>query len=167
MKVFGIVGWKNSGKTTLTVNLTGEFVRRGFRVATVKHAHHSFDIDQPGTDSFRHRQAGASETAIVSSNRWAIMHELRGEEEPPLADILARLSPSDLVLVEGFKKEPHPKIECRRLGARDQAPLADQVPGIVALASDHPIETKLPRYDLDDIEAIADFIAAQLHLPKG
>nr|WP_207621468.1 MULTISPECIES: molybdopterin-guanine dinucleotide biosynthesis protein B [Chelativorans] len=167
VKVFGITGWKNSGKTTLTVRLTEEFVRRGLQVATVKHAHHAFDIDQPGTDSFRHRQAGASETAIVSSRRWALMHELREEGEPNLADILARLSPCDLVLIEGFKKEPHPKIECRRLGARDRSPLADLVPGIVALASDHPVETSLPRYDLDDVAGIADFIAGHLSIRKN
>lgn len=164
MKVFGITGWKNSGKTTLTARLTEEFVRRGYRVSTVKHAHHSFDVDQPGTDSFRHRHAGATETVIVSSSRWALMHELRSEDEPLLSDLLARLSPADLVLVEGFKKEMHPKIECRRLEAKDQRPLADLVPNIVALASDHAVETDLPCFSLDDVAGIADFIQSRMEL---
>ncbi|WEX07238.1 molybdopterin-guanine dinucleotide biosynthesis protein B [Chelativorans sp. AA-79] len=162
--VFGITGWKNSGKTTLTERLVAEFARRGLRVATIKHAHHAFDIDQPGTDSFRHREAGATETAIVSSRRWAIMHELRGEDEPGLPDILARLSPCALVLVEGFKTASHPKIECRRLAAKDRAPLADLVPGIAAIASDHPVESDLPHFALDDIAAIADFVAGRCAL---
>ena len=162
--VFGITGWKNSGKTTLTERLVAVFARRGFRVATVKHAHHTFDIDKPGTDSFRHRAAGAVETAVVSGRRWALMHELRDEEEPRLPDILARLTPGDLVLVEGFKGEPHPKIECRKLDARDLTPLAPLVPGIVAIAADHPVDENLPLFQLDDIEAIADFIARHVGL---
>ncbi len=117
-RVIGITGWKNSGKTTLTERLVAEFSRRGLKVATVKHAHHEFDVDQPGTDSFRHRKAGAAEVAIVSSRRWVLMHELLEEDEPALADILARLSPCDIVLIEGYKREPHPKIECRRAEAR-------------------------------------------------
>ncbi|WP_159587913.1 molybdopterin-guanine dinucleotide biosynthesis protein B [Chelativorans xinjiangense] len=162
-RVFGITGWKNSGKTTLTVRLTAALTKRGLKVATVKHAHHSFEVDRPGTDSFRHREAGAVETAIISSRRWALMHELRGEDEPSLADILARLSPSDLVLVEGYKREPHPKIECRRLDALDRTPLAGAVPGVVAVASDSPDEKEsLPLFSLDDVEAIADFIVRHL-----
>ena len=112
--VFGIGGWKNSGKTTLTERLVAEFTRRGLRLATVKHAHHDFDIDKEGTDSFRHRRAGAREVAIVSGRRWALMHELDGETEPTLDAIVARLSPADLILVEGFKRGSHPKIEVRR-----------------------------------------------------
>ena len=123
-RVFGITGWKNSGKTTLTERLVAELTRRGWKVSTVKHAHHDFDIDKEGTDSFRHRQAGASEVAIVSGRRWALMHELRGEDEPPLDVVLARLAPCDLVLVEGYKRESHKKIETRRADAKDTAPLS-------------------------------------------
>lgn len=162
--VFGIAGWKNSGKTTLTERLVAALVARGYRVSTVKHAHHGFDIDREGTDSLRHRQAGAGEVAIVSSRRWALMHELRGEDEPPLPDIVARLAPCDLIVVEGFKREPHPKIEARRLGARETAPLGPDVPNIVALASDHAVDSALPRFALDDIEAIADFVVAHCGL---
>ncbi|MBN9038579.1 MAG: molybdopterin-guanine dinucleotide biosynthesis protein B [Rhizobiales bacterium] len=156
--VLGVTGWKNSGKTTLVERLVAELVRRGRRISTVKHAHHDFDIDVPGTDSFRHRQAGASEVAIVSARRWALMHELRDEDEPPLASVLARLAPCELVIVEGYKREGHPKIEARRLGARDTTPLSAQDPSIVAVAADHaqPGET-LPVFDIDDIAAIADF----------
>ncbi len=157
--VFGITGWKNSGKTTLTVRLVSELAGRGYRVSTVKHAHHEFDIDQDGTDSFRHRQAGAAEVAIVSGRRWALMHELRAEDEPPLDAILARLGPCDIVLVEGYKREAHLKIETRRLGAKDTTPLSARDPAIVAIAADHPVENeKVPVFALDDAAAIADFI---------
>lgn len=157
--VYGIVGWKNSGKTTLTERLVSELVGRGLRIATLKHAHHDFDIDREGTDSFRHRAAGASQVAIVSGRRWALMHELGKDKEPSLDEMLARLSPCDLVLIEGFKRESHPKIECRRLGAKDMASLAEKDPEIKAIASDHETETLgLPRFDIDDVEAIADFI---------
>lgn len=163
--VIGITGWKNSGKTTLTEKLVAEFVSRGLRVSTVKHAHHAFDIDQPRTDSFRHRAAGAGEVAIVSGNRWALMHELRGESEPSLDDILARLSPCDLVIVEGYKREGHLKIETRRREAKDTRPLSADDPNIVAVASDHalPGET-LPVFPIDDIAAMADFITSRLGL---
>ncbi|MGK6314989.1 molybdopterin-guanine dinucleotide biosynthesis protein B [Neorhizobium sp. DT-125] len=158
-RVFGISGWKNSGKTGLTVQLIAELTRRGYRISTIKHAHHDFDIDKPGADSFRHREAGASEVAIVSDTRFAIMHELRGEQEPRLADILARLEPCDLVLIEGYKREPVPKIETRRLDAKSREPLAPNDPHIVAIAADHPVtDTALPVFDLDDPAAIADFI---------
>ena len=133
-RVFGITGWKNSGKTTLTEKLVAEFTRRGFRVSTVKHAHHDFDIDREGADSHRHRMAGAAEVAIVSGKRWALMHELRGEDEPKLEQILARLAPCDLVLVEGYKREGHRKIETRRLDAKDTAPLSASDPNIRAVA---------------------------------
>lgn len=157
--VFGVTGWKNSGKTTLTVSLVGELRRRGWKISTVKHAHHTFDIDHEGTDSFRHREAGASEVAIVSGRRWALMHELQGNQEPPLSDILERLAPCDLVIVEGYKRERHLKIEARRLGARDTRPLDAQDPNIVAIAADHPVEdSQLPVFELDDIAAIADFV---------
>ena len=160
-KVFGIAGWKNSGKTGLAVRLVTELTRRGYRVSTVKHAHHDFDIDKVGADSFRHREAGAHEVTIVSGTRYAIMHELRGAPEPTFAEILARLAPCDLVLIEGYKREPIPKVEARRRDAANSEPLAPNDPHIVAIASDHPVtDTGLPVFDLDDTLAIADFIAA-------
>jgi molybdopterin-guanine dinucleotide biosynthesis adapter protein len=157
--VFGITGWKNSGKTTLTERLVAELTNRGWRVATVKHAHHDFDIDKPGTDSFRHRSAGAVEVAIVSDRRWALMHELKEDAEPSLNAILGRLSPCDLVLIEGYKREAHPKLEARRLAARDRRPLAAEDPAIVAIAADHAVENEtVPVFALDDVQRIADFI---------
>lgn len=166
-RVFGITGWKNSGKTTLTEKLVTELSRRGWKVSTVKHAHHEFDIDKEGTDSFRHRQAGASEVAIVSGRRWALMHELRGEDEPTLEEVLARLAPCDLVLVEGYKREGHSKIETRRTGAKDTAPLSAGDPSILAIASDHAVaDSALPAFDLDDVGAIADFIETATGLTR-
>ena len=163
--VFGVTGWKNSGKTTLLTRLVGEFTRRGLNVSTVKHAHHDFDIDKPATDSFRHRQAGAREVMIVSGHRWALMHELRGKPEPPLDEALRRLSPCDLILVEGYKREGHPKIEARRLAASRTEPLAPNDPSIRAVAADHAIEADdRPTFRLDDVSAIADFSAAELRL---
>lgn len=158
-RVFGIVGWKNSGKTTLTERLVTELTARGWRVSTVKHAHHDFDIDREGADSFRHRQAGATEVAIVSGRRWALMHELRDEPEPALDAILARLGPADIVLIEGYKRESHRKIETRRLSAKDTTPLSQNDPNIVAVAADYPQPSeKLPVFALDAVAAIADFI---------
>ena len=166
-RIFGITGWKNSGKTTLTEGLVSELARRGWRVSTVKHAHHDFDIDVPGTDSFRHRTAGATEVAIVSGRRWALMHELRNEAEPPLDAVLERLSPCDLVLVEGYKREGHKKIEARRTEAKSREPLAASDPNIVAIAADHPVEDAgVPQFDLDDVPAIADFIEAIVGLRR-
>jgi len=157
-RVLGVTGWKNSGKTTLVERLVAELTARGWKISTVKHAHHAFEIDHQGTDSFRHRAAGASEVAIVSSNRWALMHELRGENEPPLADILARLSLCDLVIVEGYKRDHHAKIEVRRSAARDTTPLAPADPTIVAIAADHPVTgSEVPVFGIDDIRGIADF----------
>ena len=158
-RVFGITGWKNSGKTTLTVRLVGEFAARGYKVSTIKHAHHVFDIDRPGADSYRHRQAGASEVAVVSGIRWALMHEMRGEKEPPIEEILARLEPCDIVLVEGYKLENHPKIEARRKGTKDDQPLSKSDPAIIAVAADHEISGEtLPLFDIDDVSRIADFV---------
>jgi len=158
-RVFGITGWKNSGKTTLTEKLVTELVARGWTVSTVKHAHHDFDIDKPGADSFRHRQAGATEVAIISDRRWALMHELRNENEPTLDAILARLAPSDIVLVEGYKREAHKKIEARRLEAKDRTPLSASDPNIVAVAADFEVEGEhLPVFDLNDTKSIADFV---------
>ena len=166
-KIFGIAGWKNSGKTGLAVRLVTELARRGYRVSTVKHAHHDFDIDKVGADSFRHREAGAHEVTIVSGTRYAIMHELRGAPEPSFSEILARLAPCDLVLIEGYKREPIPKIEARRLEAANREPLAPTDPHIVAIASDHPVEDQgLHLFDLNDTTAIADFIEATTGLSK-
>ena len=158
-RVFGITGWKNAGKTTLVERLVAELVRRGWRVATIKHAHHDVDIDKPGTDSFRHRTAGATEVALVGGLRWAIMREQAG---PGLAEVLARLAPADIVLIEGFKREPHAKIEVR---AGDGPSLARDDPHILAIAADaRPVETHLPWFRRDDIAAIADFIVARTKL---
>jgi molybdopterin-guanine dinucleotide biosynthesis protein B len=164
---FGISGWKNSGKTGLTVRLVEELTARGYRVSTVKHAHHDFDIDKPGADSFRHREAGAGEVAIVSGARFAIMHEMRDEAEPTLAEILSRLAPCDLVLVEGYKREAIPKIELRRLESKSREPLASIDPHIVAIATDHLLASQtLPVFELDDTASIADFIIGTTGLPK-
>ena len=155
-RVFGVTGWKNAGKTTLVERLVAEFVRRGWRVATIKNAHHDVDIDRPGTDSFRHRAAGASEVALVGGRRYAIMRE---QAEPTLEEVLARLAPADLVLIEGFKRKLHTKIEVR---AGDGPSLARDDPSIAAIAADaKPAETHLPWFRRDDIAGIADFIAAR------
>lgn len=164
MKLYGVTGWKNAGKTGLMERLVGEFCARGLSVSTIKHAHHSTDVDQPGRDSFRHREAGASEVMLASPNRWALMHELRGQPEPPLSDLLAKMSPVDLILIEGYKREAHPKIEAYRQ-ENGKPPLAAQNTTIRALASNaaHP-GLDLPVIDLDDTAGIADFIAKDLGL---
>lgn len=159
--VIGIAGWKNSGKTTLVERLVTELVARGLRVSTIKHAHHDADVDHQGTDSFRHRHAGAGEVMLVTGRRWALMHELRGDDEPPLDALLARLSPCDVVLVEGYRFGPHPKIEVRRLGARELTALPASA-NVVAVASDHPVEPREgPVFGLDAISEIADFVVAR------
>jgi len=156
-RVFGVAGWKNSGKTTLVERLIAEFVRRGWRVATVKHAHHAADMDRPSTDSFRHRVAGASEVALVGGERFAIMRE---QADAPLVDVLARLAPADLVLIEGYKRERHPKIEVRAAGGGPSLAASD--PTVVAIAADErPSDTSLPWFRRDDVAGIADFIAAR------
>lgn len=156
--VFGITGWKDSGKTTLIVALVEEFTRRGLRVSTIKHAHHAFDIDVPGKDSHRHRQAGASEVLVGSGSRWALMHELRGETPPNLDDLLIRLAPCDLVLVEGFKGDSHPKLEVTQ--QRESAPLiADSDASVLAVVTDHSeFVRNRATFALNDISSIADFI---------
>lgn len=167
-KVIGIAGWKNSGKTTLTVRLVEEFVRRGFTVATIKHAHHDFQIDEGETDSARHRRAGASEVAIVSPTRWAMVHEVRDEPEPSFHDMLSRLSPVDLVIAEGFKREPIAKIEMRRAASKSRDALAPSDGHIIAIAADHETDGgTLPVFSLDDVAGIADVIAAKLQLIRG
>jgi molybdopterin-guanine dinucleotide biosynthesis protein MobB len=154
-RVIGVVGWKNNGKTTLVCRLVAHFVARGLTVSTVKHAHHTVDLDQPGKDSFRHREAGAREVVLATARRWALVHELRDEPEPPLEAILAKLEPVDLVIVEGFKRFPHPKIEVHRR-ERGTPLLAREDPTIVAVASDEPLpHAPVPVLHLDDVEAIA------------
>jgi molybdopterin-guanine dinucleotide biosynthesis protein B len=158
MKIFGLAGWSGSGKTTLVVRLLPELIRRGVSVSTVKHAHHSFDIDQPGKDSHAHRSAGASEVLVSSANRWALMHELRGAPEPALAELVAHLAPVDLVIVEGFKAHAHDKLEVYR-AAVGKPLLCTGDPRIVAVASDAPVpEARVPLLDINDAGAIAEFI---------
>lgn len=164
MKVIGVAGFKNAGKTTLVEKLVTELTARGHRVSTVKHAHHSFDIDHEGRDSFRHRKAGAGEVAVVSRHRWAIIHELREEEEPPLADILGKLAPCDLVIVEGYKRDGHDKIEVRNL-ALDHPRLAGEDPTVVAIAATGAISgAPVPVFDRDDVSALASFIETHMRL---
>ena len=165
MRIYGVTGWKNSGKTTLVERLVAEITGRGFTVSTVKHAHHGFDVDQPGKDSHRHRSAGARQVLVSSSERWALMTENRGAPEPPLAELLAQLAPVDLVLVEGYKRDDHPKIEARRAAtAQDLIAAADET--IEAVASDAPLAgLAVPVFALDDVPAIADFILARTGLP--
>ncbi len=163
MRLYGITGWKNAGKTGLMERLVTEITGRGHSVSTVKHAHHSFDVDHPGKDSFRHRAAGATEVLLASGNRWALMHELRGAPEPPLPAFLARLSPVDLVLVEGYKSESHPKIEAFR-AETGNALIAPGDPSIRAVASDSPLDLAIPVFDLDDTDAIASFILSEVGL---
>ena len=168
-RVFGVTGWKNSGKTTLITRLIAELTRRGYKISSVKHAHHACDIDKEGTDSFRHREAGSGEVALVAAgNRWAIMHECRDEPEPLLTDVLDRLAPCDLVMVEGYKPEPFPKIEVRREKAVQHDPIASVDNQIVAIASERPEELKaeiaLPTFQIDDIAAMADFVLSHVGL---
>lgn len=168
MKVIGIVGWSGSGKTTLLVGMLAALRARGVRVSTVKHAHHGFDLDRPGKDSFRHREAGASETLIVGGSRWALMHEIRDGSEPPLAALLARLEPVDLVLVEGFKAYPFPKIEVWR-AAHGKPPIWPGARDIVAVASDGLVPgCPVPVLALDDHAAVAAFaLGAAGPCPRG
>lgn len=164
MKVWGIIGWKNSGKTGLMERLVAEFTQRGLTVSTMKHAHHAFDLDRPGKDSHRHRGAGAREVLLASGRRWALMHELRDAAEPELDDLLTKLAPVDLVLVEGFKSGPQLKIEAHR-PETGQELIAPGDPSVRAIASTGNPETgTLPLLPLDDTRAIADFIAVELGL---
>ena len=160
-KVFGVIGWKNAGKTGLMERLVAEITARGFSVSTLKHAHHNFDIDQQGKDSYRHRDAGAQQVLLASANRWALMTELRGEAEPPLEKLLAQLAPVDLVLVEGFKRDTHPKV-CAYRQQTSQSMIEDA--SVLAYATDTVLDTPKPQFDLDDTVAIADFICAKAGL---
>jgi molybdopterin-guanine dinucleotide biosynthesis adapter protein len=164
-RVIGVCGFKNSGKTTLVEKLVRHLTGFGFKISTVKHAHHDFDIDHEGRDSFRHRKAGASEVAVVSQNRFAIMHELRGSEPPTLAEILAKLSPCDLVIVEGYKRDAHDKIEVRNLELSHPV-LAGDDPTIVAVAANGKIASSVPVFDRDDVAALAQFIVTHLGLSE-
>jgi molybdopterin-guanine dinucleotide biosynthesis adapter protein len=161
MRVIGLAGWSGSGKTTLVSRVIPVLVARGLKVATVKHAHHEFDLDQPGKDSWLHREAGACEVAVVSSRRWAIMHELNGDAEPPLMDMLGKLSPVDLVIVEGFKRHRHPKLEVFR-AVVGKPLLHPDDDCIVAIASDGPLpQAQVPFLMLDDIAGIANVLQAE------
>jgi molybdopterin-guanine dinucleotide biosynthesis protein B len=159
MKVIGLAGWSGAGKTTLLTRLIPYFLTQGLRVSVIKHAHHSFDVDIPGKDSWLHRQSGAVEVLVSSGLRWALMHELRGAREPKLPELLAKMSRVDLVIVEGFKSEPHRKIEVHR-AANSKAMLFPNDPGIVGIATDTAIDTELPVAHLDDIPAIAAMMQA-------
>ena len=154
MKVIGLAGWSGAGKTTLLTRTIPHLLSQGLRVSVIKHAHHSFDVDVPGKDSWVHRQSGAAEVLVSSGNRWALMHELRGVPERRLPELLKRMSPVDLVIVEGFKSEPHRKIEVHR-AANGKAMLFPDDPAIVGIATDAELKTTLPVAHLDDIPAIA------------
>jgi len=159
MKLIGLAGWSGAGKTTLLTQLIPHLVTQGVRVSTVKHAHHNFDVDVPGKDSWLHREAGASEVLVSSGRRWALMHELRGAPEYSLRDLLAKMSPVDLVIVEGFKTGEHPKIEIHRV-ANGKALLHPDDPAIVGIATDADVKTSLPSVHLGDIPAIAKMVRA-------
>ena len=164
MRIYGITGWKNAGKTTLMERLVAEITARGFAVSTVKHAHHDADIDQPGRDSYRHRAAGARQVILASPRRWALMTELGGADEPALDALLAQLAPVDLVLVEGFKTAAHPKLEAHR-AATGRGLIAPGNPSVRAVASDAaPQGLAVPVFDLNDTAAIADFILREVGL---
>jgi molybdopterin molybdotransferase len=164
MRVFGITGWKNNGKTGLMERLVAEITARGFSVSTAKHAHHRFDLDREGKDSHRHRIAGARQVLLSSSQRWALLDELRGAQEPDLAAHLARIDPVDLILVEGFKSSPHPKIEVHRAAAADEPLIAHGDDSILAVASDQALDLPIPCFDLDDTQALADFVLRHVGL---
>jgi molybdopterin-guanine dinucleotide biosynthesis protein B len=167
MKIFGLAGWSGAGKTSLMVRLLPALTGRGLAVSTMKHAHHAFDVDTPGKDSFEHRRAGATEVLVTSANRWALMHELRGAPEAEMEALVARMTPVDLLLIEGFKHHAHDKLEVfRRDVGKPLLCVAD--PRVVAVASDGAVhEARVPVIDLDDTRAIADFIAAHCGLARN
>ncbi len=157
MKIFGLAGWSGSGKTTLVKQVIPSLISRGLSVSTIKHTHHNFDIDKPGKDSYEHRVAGAQEVVITGAARWALLHENRGEAEPSIDDMLGRMAPVDLVLIEGFKSYPHPKMEVYRPEVGKPLLCVDD-PSIVAVATTTELEVEIPRLPLNDIEKITDFI---------
>jgi len=157
MKVIGLSGWSGAGKTTLLSRVIPYLRGQGLRVSVIKHAHHEFDVDVPGKDSWVHRQSGATEVLVSSTRRWALMHELRGAGEPPLPELLAKMSPVDLVIIEGFKREPHRKIEVHRIG-NDKPLLFPEDPDIVGIVTDATVETTLPLAHLDDVAAAGDLL---------
>jgi molybdopterin-guanine dinucleotide biosynthesis adapter protein len=161
MRIFGLAGWSGSGKTTLLTAVIPELAAQGVTVSTIKHAHHDFDIDQPGKDSWRHRQAGATQVMVASARRWALMQELRGMPEPSLDELIAHVSPVDLLLVEGYKRHPHPKIEVHR-PALGKPLLYPDDPWVVAIACDEPLAAPLPLLPLGDAGAVAAFISDHL-----
>jgi len=161
MRIIGLAGYSGSGKTTLLTKVIPRLVARGLTVSTLKHAHHEFDVDQPGKDSHAHRMAGATEVLVASSRRFALVHELRAEAEPPLATLLRKLAPVDLVLIEGYKAAPHPKLEVHR-AAVGMPLLAERDPAIVAIASDVALkEAPVPVIDLDDVEGIVEILISR------
>jgi molybdopterin-guanine dinucleotide biosynthesis adapter protein len=166
MKIIGIAGYSGSGKTTLIEKVIPQLVMEGFKVSLIKHAHHEFDIDKPGKDSHRHREAGASEVLVSSSNRWVLMHELRGAAEPTLDEQLKRFSPCDVVIVEGWKFSAIPKIEVHRK-LNDKPLLFPDDASVVAVATDESLATKLPQFGLDDAEGVARFIVSHLGLKRS
>jgi molybdopterin-guanine dinucleotide biosynthesis adapter protein len=163
VKIFGFAGWSGSGKTTLIEKLIPLFVERRLKVSLIKHAHHSFDVDQPGKDSYRHRHAGCTEVLVSSSRRWALVHELRGAPEPGFEELIKTIAPCDLLLVEGFKREKLAKLEVYR-AVTGEPLLHPQDPDIVGIATDRKLETALPQFDLDDAPAIATFVMRHLGL---
>ena len=154
MKVIGLAGWSGAGKTTLLTRVIPHLLKQGLQVSVIKHAHHEFDVDVPGKDSWVHRQSGATEVLVTSAQRWALMHELRGADEPPLPELLTKMSQVDLVIIEGFKRDPHRKIEVHR-AVNGKPLLFPDDPGIVGVVADVAVETKLPFAHLDDVEAVA------------
>jgi molybdopterin-guanine dinucleotide biosynthesis adapter protein len=165
MKIFGFAGWSGSGKTTLIEQVIPRFVRAGLKVSLIKHAHHRFDVDHPGKDSFRHRAAGCSEVLVTSGERWALMHEMRDEPEAPLEGQIARMSPCDLLLIEGYKYYPLPKLEIYRAASGNPL-LYPEDAHIVALATDTPIQCHLPQFGLEDYDAIVEFVLVTLDLKR-
>jgi molybdopterin-guanine dinucleotide biosynthesis protein B len=164
--MFGIIGWKNSGKTTLAARLITELCRRGYVVSAIKHAHENFDIDKPGRDSYELRKAGARQVILSSPKRWALMHELRGQPEMQFTQIVSEVGPCDVIVIEGYKRETFPKIEIRRDAAASRQPLGGSSPQVVAIASDRPGEEAdaLPKFHLDEVGGMADFIVGHLRL---
>jgi len=163
LKVFGIAGYSGSGKTTLLENIIPLFIRAGLRTAVIKHVHHAFDLETPGKDSWRHREAGAQQVMIASQRRWALLRELREAPEPELPELLQRLDPCDIVLIEGFKRQPIPKLEVHRAAAHKPALFPDD-PYVIAIATDVALQTELPVFGLSEYQAIGGFIMQHLEL---